>query len=46
MATDMVEIPREEYERLKRLEKIDFDLMRQFEESLEDLKEGRFKRVA
>ena len=31
---------------LQRLEKIDYDLVRQFASSLEDLKKGRFKRVA
>ncbi len=33
-------------EKLKKLEAIDFDLIRQFASSLEDLKEGRFKRLA
>lgn len=43
---EMVKIPRKEYKRLKKLEKIDFDLVRQFKESLEDLKAGRVRRVA
>lgn len=50
---ETIKIPKEEYERiknelnrLKELEKVDFDLVRQFKESLEDLKEGRIKRVA
>ena len=43
---ETITITREEYERLKRLEKIDFDLIRQFKSSLEDLKKGRFKRLA
>ena len=43
---DMISIPKEEYERLKRLEKIDFELVGQFKESLEDLKAGRIRRVA
>lgn len=50
---EMVSIPKTEYERmkqqiekLKELEKIDFDLVRQFKESLEDVKEGRIRRVA
>ncbi len=30
----------------KKLEKIDYDLVRQFANSIEDLKTGRFKRVA
>ncbi len=41
-----VTIPKEEYERLKKLDKIDFELVRQFEKSLEDVKEGRIRRVA
>jgi len=50
---EMVNIPKEEYEkmkiqlaRLKNLEKVDFDLMRQFKESLEDVKAGRIRKVA
>jgi hypothetical protein len=43
---DTVTIPRAEYERLKKLEELDFDLIRQFSSSLEDLKHGRFKRLA
>jgi len=43
---DTITIPREEYLKLKKLEKIDFDLVRQFSSSLEDLKCGRFKRLA
>jgi len=43
---EMVKIPRKEYERLKKLEKIDFDLVRQFKGSLKDLKAGRVRRVA
>ena len=46
MATETVTIPKAEYERLLRLDEIDFELVRQFNESLEDLKEGRFKRLA
>ena len=46
MAADNITIPRSEYERLKKLEKLDYDLIRQFATSLEDLKQGRFKRVA
>ena len=49
----MINIPRTEYERMKmqlallrKLEKIDFDLVRQFKESLEDVKAGRIRRVA
>jgi len=43
---EFVNISKEEYERLKRLEKIDFELVEQFKRSLEDVKEGRIKRVA
>ena len=44
---DFIIIPKEEYKRLKTIEKrIDFDLVRQFEDSLNDLKKGRFKRLA
>ncbi len=50
---EMINIPKTEYERmrqqiarLRELEKIDFDLIRQFKESLEDVKAGRIRRVA
>ncbi|MEK6889794.1 MAG: hypothetical protein AABX35_01265 [Nanoarchaeota archaeon] len=50
---EMVSISKGEYERLKaqsavlkELEKIDFDLLRQFKRSLEDVKAGRIRRVA
>ncbi|MBS3133024.1 hypothetical protein J4470_02760 [Candidatus Woesearchaeota archaeon] len=46
MTTNVVTIPREEYERLKRLEKVDYDLIHQLVESLEDAKGGRIRRVA
>jgi hypothetical protein len=49
---EMIEIPKTEYERMKhqiaklrQLEKIDFDLIRQFKDSLEDVKAGRIRRV-
>ena len=41
-----ITISEEEYTRLKNLEKLDFDLMRQFASSLEDLKKGRWEQVA
>ncbi len=41
-----ITISREEYERLKRLERIDLELAEQFKKSLEDVKKGRIKRVA
>ncbi len=50
---EMISISRDEYERMKaqvamlrELEKIDFDLLRQFKQSLEDVKMGRIRRVA
>ncbi len=39
-------ISKQEYEHLKQLEELDFDLMRQFASSLDDLKHGRFKKLA
>ena len=44
--SETVTIPRIEYERLKKLEELDFELIRQFANSLEDLKKGKFKRLA
>ena len=43
---ETIMITKKEYNRLKELEKLDFDLMRQFASSLEDLKHGRFKKLA
>ena len=43
---ETITIPRIEYERLKKLEAVDFDLVRQFASSLDDLKHGRFKKLA
>lgn len=50
---EMIQIPRTKYELmmkqvslLKKIEKIDFDLVRQFKNSLEDVKAGRILRVA
>jgi len=43
---ETVTISRAEYEHFKVLEKIDYNLIKQFISSLEDLKHGRFKRVA
>lgn len=42
---EMVKIPKSEYERLKRQANIDIDLLKQFLESLKDIKEGRVIRV-
>ncbi len=41
-----ITIPIVEYKRLKKLEEIDFDLIQQFSQSLEDLRHGRFKKLA
>jgi len=41
-----ITIPKAEYQRLKKLEELDFDLIRQFSSSLEDLRHGRFKKLA
>jgi len=43
---EMVTISKEEYERLKKLENVDFELVAQFKKSLEDVKKGRIRRVA
>ncbi|MEK6835958.1 MAG: hypothetical protein AABX55_02955 [Nanoarchaeota archaeon] len=43
---EMITVPKLEYEKLKKLEELDFDLIRQFASSLADLKQGRFKRLA
>lgn len=43
---ETVTIPKEEYERLKKLEQIDWDLVESFKRSLEDIKHGRIKKVS
>ena len=43
---ETITIPKKEYLKLKKLEKIDFKLAQQFADSLDDLKQGRVKRVA
>jgi len=43
---ELITIPKKEYAHLKKLEALDFDLIRQFASSLEDLKKGRFKKLA
>ena len=40
--TDTVTIPRDEYIRLKSLEKVEWEVVGEFKESLKDLKEGKF----
>ncbi len=46
MGTETITITRKEYEHLKRLEKVDHELISQLVESLEDAKYGRIRRVA
>ena len=46
MTSETVTISRAEYERLKKLEKVDHGLIEQLVESLEDAKHGRIRRVA
>ncbi len=43
---ETITIPKAEYERLKKLEEVDHDLISQLKESLEDAKQGRIRRVA
>ncbi len=43
---ETVTIPKKEYERLKKLDIIDHELIRQLVNSFEDIKAGRIKRVA
>jgi len=43
---ETIVISKEEYNHLKQLEELDFDLMRQFSNSLDDLRHGRFKKLA
>lgn len=43
---ETVTISRKEYERLKKLEKVDHELISQLVNSLEDAKQGRIRRVA
>lgn len=50
---EMIKIPKVEYEKmlgqirlLREIEKVDLDLLRQFKNSLEDVKAGRIIRVA
>jgi hypothetical protein len=43
---ESVTIPKSEYLRLKRLERIDYKLIRQFANSLDDIKNGRVRRIA
>ena len=40
-----ITIPREEYDRLKKLEQVDWELVGKFKKGLDDVKAGRVKRV-
>ena len=42
---ETVTISKDEYEKLKKLEKVDWELVEGFKRSLEDLKHDRVKRV-
>ncbi len=42
---ETITISKAEYERLKKLEKIDWELVESFKRSLEDIKEGKIRRV-
>lgn len=46
MPGESVTISKEEYQRLKRLEKVDRDIIEQLVNSIEDVKAGKIKRVA
>jgi len=41
----MISIPREEYEHLKSLEKVDWELVGKFKKGLENLKAGKVRRI-
>jgi hypothetical protein len=40
--SDTVTIPREEYDRLKALEKVEWEAVGEFKQALKDLKAGKF----
>ena len=42
---ETITITKKEYERLKKLEKVDWELVESFKRSLDDLKAGSVKRV-
>jgi len=45
MATEMVQVPKEEYDRLKEMSQIDWELVEKIKNSLEDVKHGRITEV-
>ena len=42
---ETITIEKKEYEKLKKLEQIDWEIVQSFRNSLDDLKEGRIKKV-
>ena len=42
---ETITISKKEYQRLKKLEKVDWELVESFKRSLDDLKAGRVRRV-
>ena len=42
MAEKTITIPLKEYKKLKKLEKVEWEIVGEFKEALKDLKEGRF----
>lgn len=45
MTTETITISKDEYLRLKKIEEVDQDLLNQLVSGLEDIKNGRIKRV-
>lgn len=46
MKAETITITKEEYEKLKKLEQVDFQFLKELRESFEDAKHGRLRRVA
>jgi hypothetical protein len=42
MASETITIPKEEYQRLKALEKVEWEVVGEFKEALNDLENGKF----
>ena len=45
MEQEMINIPKKEYEELKKQAKLDMDILHQLISSFKDIKEGRVRRV-
>ena len=45
MATETVTIPRAEYERLKEMSQVDWELVEKLKKSFEDIKHGRITEI-